>query len=75
MAPMGGLSILAAPVFDDHDIAATIAVVGVEPDDTAIATALRRAAFRITVELGGADVWRALVPGGIEDLAESVEAS
>lgn len=75
LAPMGGLSILAAPVFDDHDVAATIAVVGVEPDDTAIATALRRAAFRITVELGGTDVWRALMPGGIEDVAESVEAS
>jgi DNA-binding IclR family transcriptional regulator len=74
-APIGGLSILAAPVFDDHDVAATIAVVGVEPDDTEIATALRCAAFRVTVELGGTEVWRALVPGGQEDVAESVEAS
>jgi DNA-binding IclR family transcriptional regulator len=74
-APIGGLSILAAPVFDDHDVAATIAVVGVEPDDTEIAVALRRAAFRVTVELGGTEVWRSLVPGGEEDVAESVEAS
>lgn len=74
-APIGGLSILAAPVFDDHDVAATIAVVGVEPDDTEIAAALRSAAFRVTVELGGTEVWRALVPGGEADVAESVEAS
>lgn len=75
LAPMGGLSILAAPVFDDHDIAATIAVVGMEPDDTAVPAALRSAAFRITVELGGTDVWRSLVPGGTEDVVESPEAS
>lgn len=75
LAPMGGLAILAAPVFDDHDVAATVAVVGVEPGDTDIATALRRAAFRITAELGGTDVWRALIPGDIDALARSVEAS
>lgn len=46
LAPMGGLSILAAPVFDDHDIAATIAVVGVEPDDTEITAALRSGSRR-----------------------------
>jgi DNA-binding IclR family transcriptional regulator len=74
-APMGRLSILAAPVFDDHDVAATIAVVGIEPDDTEVAALLRRAAFRVTVELGGTEVWRALVPGGHEDVADAVEAS
>jgi DNA-binding IclR family transcriptional regulator len=70
-----GMSVLAAPVFDDHDIAATIAVVGGQPDDAAIATALRRAAFRITAEMGGTDVWRSLISGDINDVAQSVEAS
>ncbi|QYN39263.1 helix-turn-helix domain-containing protein [Pseudonocardia sp. DSM 110487] len=70
-----GMAVLAAPVFDDHGIAATIAVVGGPPDDGEIATALRRAAFRITVEMGGTDVWRSLIPGGVDDLAESIQAS
>jgi DNA-binding IclR family transcriptional regulator len=73
-APVG-MAVLAAPVFDDHDIAATIAVVGGQPDDAAIATALRRAAYRVTAELGGTDIWRSLVPGDVDDLARSVEAS
>lgn len=67
-APMG-MSVLAAPVFDDHDIAATIAVVGALSDDAATATALRRAAFRTTVDMGGADIWRSLVPAGADELA------
>jgi DNA-binding IclR family transcriptional regulator len=65
-APVG-MSILAAPVFDDHDVAATIAVVGTPAGDTAIATALRRAAFAITAELGGTGVWRSVMPGGEND--------
>jgi DNA-binding IclR family transcriptional regulator len=73
-APVG-MSVLAAPVFDDHDIAATVAVVGGQPGDAAIATALRRAAFRITAEMGGTDVWRSLISGDIDDVAQSVEAS
>jgi len=73
-APVG-MAVLAAPVFDDHGIAATIAAVGGQPDDAEIATALRRAAFRITAEMGGTEVWRSLMPGGTEDVAESVEAS
>lgn len=73
-APVG-MEVLAAPVFDDHGIAATIAVVGGRPDDAGIATALRRAAFRVTAELGGSEVWRSLIPGGAADVAESVEAS
>ncbi|TWF80589.1 DNA-binding IclR family transcriptional regulator [Pseudonocardia hierapolitana] len=73
-APVG-MAVLAAPVFDDHGIAATVAVVGGPPDDAEIAAALRRAAFRITVEMGGAEVWRSLVPGGADDVADSVEAS
>jgi DNA-binding IclR family transcriptional regulator len=60
-APVG-MSILAAPVFDDHDVAATIAVVGTPAGDTGIAAALRRAAFGITAELGGTEVWRSLMP-------------
>jgi DNA-binding IclR family transcriptional regulator len=62
MAPMG-MAILAAPVFDDHDIAATIAVVGTPEGDAGIATALRRTAFGISEELGGTEVWRSLLPG------------
>lgn len=73
-APVG-MAVLAAPVFDDHGIAATIAAVGRQPDDMEIATALRRAAFRITAEMGGTEVWRSLIPGGADDVAESVEAS
>jgi hypothetical protein len=69
-APMG-MSILAAPVFDDHDIAATIGVVGVLPADTATATALRRAAFGITEDMGGADVWRSLIPADVDDAARA----
>jgi DNA-binding IclR family transcriptional regulator len=61
-----GMSVLAAPVFDDHDVAATIAVVGIPDGDTGIAAALRRTAFAITEELGGADVWRSIMPGGDE---------
>jgi len=76
-APMG-MSILAAPVFDDHDIAATIAVVGMPSDEKEVAAALRRAAFRITAEMGGTDMWRSQIPGGAEDAdgeAASQEAS
>jgi hypothetical protein len=50
-------------------------VVGGQPDDGEIAMVLRRAAFRITGEMGGTDVWRTLIPGGVDDLAESIEAS
>ena len=75
LAPMGGLGILAAPVFDDHDVAATIAVVGVEPEAPEIATALRRTAFRITAEMGGTGVWRSLIPGDFDEIARSAEAS
>lgn len=75
LAPMGGLGILAAPVFDDHDVAATIAVVGVEPEGPEITTALRRAAFRVTAEMGGTEVWRSLIPGDFDEVARSVEAS
>ena len=52
-----------------------LCVVGGQPDDAQIAAALRRAAFRITTEMGGADVWRSFIPGDVEDLARSVEAS
>jgi DNA-binding IclR family transcriptional regulator len=73
-APMG-MSVLAAPVFDDHDIAATIAVVGMLTDDAEITAALRRAAFRITVDMGGTGRWRSLVPRDLDDDAHSLEAS
>jgi DNA-binding IclR family transcriptional regulator len=73
IAPMG-MSILAAPVFDDHDIAATIAVVGVSPGDLDTATKLRRAAFAITAEMGGSDLWRSVVPAHVDDATRSVGA-
>jgi hypothetical protein len=56
-----GLSILAAPVFDDHDIAATVAVVGT-PLGEPVAAALSRAAFAITADLAGTDLWLSLLP-------------
>jgi DNA-binding IclR family transcriptional regulator len=59
-APMG-MSILAAPVFDDHDIAATIAVVGT-PLGAPVAAALERAAFAVTADLAGTDLWLSLLP-------------
>ncbi|OZM80687.1 IclR family transcriptional regulator [Pseudonocardia sp. MH-G8] len=77
-APIG-MSIIAAPVFDDHDIAATVAVVGTLPFDATTARELRRAAFRITSDMGGADVWRALIPADVDadadDVTHPVEAS
>jgi DNA-binding IclR family transcriptional regulator len=72
--PMG-LAIFAAPVFDDHDIAATIAVVGAAPSDDKTATALRRAAFRITEEMGGADVWRSFISADLDDPTTAADAS
>ena len=59
-APMG-MSILAAPVFDDHDIAATVAVVGMPLADP-VAAALRRAAYEISADLAGTDLWHSLLP-------------
>lgn len=53
-----GLEVVAAPVFDDHEIAATIGAVGVAAGDVGTPAALHRAAYRISVELGGAAVWR-----------------
>lgn len=72
-APMG-MSILAAPVFDDHDVAATIAVVGGVSDDARTAAVLRRAAFRTTVDMGGTDLWRSLVPGGVDEVDEVADS-
>jgi DNA-binding IclR family transcriptional regulator len=75
LAPMGGLGILAAPVFDDHDITATIAVVGVEPDATDLAPALRRTAFQITREMAGTELWRTHFPTDFAELSRAAEAS
>ena len=56
-------TVLAAAVFDEHDVAATIALVGTTsslPDEaTDMASALLRAASGITEELGGTDTRRA----------------
>lgn len=59
-APMG-MSILAAPVFDEHDIAATVAVVGT-PLGESVAAALSRTAYDITTEMAGTDLWASLLP-------------
>ncbi|GAA4551324.1 hypothetical protein GCM10023175_42940 [Pseudonocardia xishanensis] len=73
-APMH-MSILAGPVFDDHDIAATIAVVGMPADEPKTVAALHRAAYRITTDMGGAGHWRALMPVGTADAARDSEES
>lgn len=60
------VSVMAAPVFHEHDISATIALVGttssLPADDPKKAGALLAAAYRITEELGGANVWQSLLP-------------
>lgn len=71
-APMG-MSILAAPVFSDHDIAATIAVVGAPAGAPHTAAALRHAARRITADMGGSDMWRAQFPADGEQSAQHAE--
>jgi hypothetical protein len=30
---------------------------------------------RITAEMGGTEIWGSLIPGGVDDVAHSVEAS
>lgn len=72
-APMG-MSILAAPVFSDHDIAATIAVVGAPAGEPATAAALRRAAYGITADMGGSDVWHSRFPADGEQAAQPAES-
>lgn len=60
------VSVMAAPVFDEHDISATIALVGTMrslPEDAPDKErALVRTAYAITEEMGGLDVWRASLP-------------
>jgi DNA-binding IclR family transcriptional regulator len=56
--------VLAGAVFDDHDVAATVALVGTTsslPDDAELEAALLRATGAITEELGGAETRRAAV--------------
>ena len=57
-----GMSIIAAPVFDDHETAATIAAVGAPHGDERIAAALYRTAYEITVDLAGTDLWVSQLP-------------
>ncbi|MGI5133063.1 IclR family transcriptional regulator [Pseudonocardia sp. CA-107938] len=73
-APMG-MSILAAPIFDDHDIAATVALVGKLDVDTTIASALGRAAHGITQDMGGSAHWRSVMPNQAPVSDPAVEAS
>lgn len=53
---------LAAPIFGDHDVAATIALVGTTTSlpegDVAKYQWLRRAAYDISHELGGTETWK-----------------
>jgi len=66
-----GTAVLAAPVFDDHELVGTVALLGtiakLPPDSEFHAEMLLRTAAALTSELGGTDVWRANIeqlPGG-----------
>ncbi len=60
------MAIMAAPIFDEHDLNATIALVGTKSvlpfDSPDKQRALLEAAYKITDTLGGADLWRAQLP-------------